>query len=61
MIYNENLKTKVCNSCTIYIVLFVTFLIRSISISSILIFFHLYLKKDDIYFKFNINIQATFY
>ena len=39
------LNTKACTSCTIYIVLFVIFLIISISVSSVFIYFHLYLKK----------------
>ena len=38
MIYND--YGEVCNSCTIYIVLFVIFLIISISISSAFIYFH---------------------
>ena len=36
---------KLCNSCTLYIVLFVMFLIISISISSAFIFFSLVFKK----------------
>ena len=43
MIYND--YGNVCNSCTIYIVLFVIFLITSISISGAFIYFHWYLKK----------------
>ena len=38
---------NVRNSCTIYIVLFGIFLIISISISSIFIYFHWYLKKNN--------------
>ena len=34
------------NSCTIYIVLFVIFLIISISISSSFVYFHWYLKNN---------------
>ena len=50
MIYNKTvnaipLNTKVCNSCTTYIVSFVIFLIISISISSAFIYFNWYLKK----------------
>ena len=45
MIYNKTVNVKVYNSCTIYIVLFVIFLIISISISSVFIYFHSYLKK----------------
>ena len=43
MIYND--YGEVCNSCTIYIVLLVIFLIISMSISSAFINFHWYLKK----------------
>ena len=45
MIYNETLNKNVCNSCTIYIVLFVIFLITSLSICSVFIYFHSYLKR----------------
>ena len=50
MIYNATLNDYggVYNSCIIYIVLFVTFLIISISISSAFVYFHWYLKKDNI-------------
>ena len=52
MLQNETLNVislndyeKVCNSCTIYIVLFAVFFITSICISSVFIYFHWYLKK----------------
>ena len=47
MIYNGTVNDyrNVCNSCTIYIILLVIFLIISISISSVFIHFHWYLKK----------------
>ena len=52
MLYNEilnaiplNVYKKVCNSCTVYIVLFVIFLITNICICCIFIYFHWYLKK----------------
>ena len=38
---------KIYNSCSVYIVLLVMFLILSISISSIFIYFHWYLKKSN--------------
>ena len=38
---------KVCNSCTIYIVLFVIAFSIIIGISSAVIYFHWYLKKDN--------------
>ena len=68
MIYNKtmnaipfNVNAKVCNSCMIYIALFFIFLIISISISSAFIYFHCYLKKDNIHVKFNTNTQTTIY
>ena len=50
MIYNGTLNAiplnpKVCSSCKIYIVLIAIFLMLSISISSVFIYFHWYLKK----------------
>ena len=66
MLYIETLNviplnTKAYKSCTIYIVLFVIFLIVSISTSSVFIFFHWYLKKDNIPVKFNPSTQTTIY
>ena len=49
MIYNETLNDyeKVCNSCTIYIVLFfIAFLIK-IGISSAYFYFRWYLKRSN--------------
>ena len=45
MIYNETLNENVCSSCTIYTGLFVIFLIISLSISSVFIYFCSYLKR----------------
>ena len=59
MIYNETLNAKACNSCIIYIALFVIFFVISISIRSIFIYFHRYFKKDNIRVKFNTNTQTT--
>ena len=42
MIYNETLNEKLCNSYAICMVLFVIFVIISISISSVFIYFHCY-------------------
>ena len=56
-----NVYKKVRNSCTIYIVLFAIFFIKSICISRVLINFHWYLEKDDVSVKFNPGIQATIY
>ena len=68
MIYNGSVnaiplndKKKVCDSCTIYVVLLIIFLLVSISISSAFIYFHWYLKKDNIHVTFNTNTQRTFY
>ena len=50
MIYNETLNDyeKVCNSCTVYIVLFIIALLIIIGINSLYFHFHWYLKKTDI-------------
>ena len=47
MIYNSTLNDygKICNSCTVYILLLVIFLIICISISSVFIYVHWYLKR----------------
>ena len=49
MIYNGTVNNygNVCNSCTIYIVLFAMFLIISISIRSVFIYFLWYLKRSN--------------
>ena len=58
MLYNEtldaislntiplNVYKKVCNSCTIHIILFPVFFITSICISSVFIYSHWYLRKE---------------
>ena len=51
---------KVCNFCTIYIVLFVIFHIISISINSVFIYFYWYLKKSSTNTGFN-SIETTIY
>ena len=73
MLYNEildvipldeiplNVYKKVYNSYTTYKVLFSVFFITSICISSVFIYFHWYLKKDNIRFKLNPGIQITIY
>ena len=57
MLYNETLNViplnvykTVCNSCIIYIILFTV-------ISTALIYFHWYLKKDNARIKFNPGTQ----
>ena len=44
-----NVYKKVCNSCTVYLVLFVVFLITSICICSVFIYIHWYLEKNNIH------------
>ena len=73
MLYNEtldlislntiplNVYKKVCNSCTIYIVLLAVFFITSICISSVFIYFHWYLEKYNVSVKFNPGIQTKIY
>ena len=56
-----NVYKKVCNSCTIYIVLFVVFVITSICISSVFIYFDWCFKKDNVHVKFNPGTQTTIY
>ena len=52
---------KVCNYCTIYILLFTVFFITSICISSVFIYFHWFFKKDNVRIKFNPGTQTTIY
>ena len=69
MLYSEflsaiplNVYKKVCNSCMVYIVLFDIFLIASICICSVFIYFHWYLKKDNMSTNFNVgylNVYMT--
>ena len=62
MLYNEildviplNVYRKVFSSCMVYIVLFAVFLIRSICICCVFIYFYWYLKKDNICTNFNVG------
>ena len=59
MIHSSTLNDygNVCNSCTIYIVLFVIAFLITIGISSAFIYFHWYLKRSntDVYTNTNIN------
>ena len=50
-----NVYKKVCNSCMVYIVLFVVFLITSICICCVFIYFYWYLKKDNISTNFSVG------
>ena len=52
MIYSSTLNAiplndyrKICNTCPVYILLLTIFFIASIGISSVLIYFHWYLKR----------------
>ena len=56
-----NVYKKMCNSCTIYIILFTVVFITGICISSSFIYFHCYLKKDNACLKFNHGTQITIY
>ena len=57
IIYNETLNVSLsdykCGSCTLYIVLFVVFLVASVIISAVFTYFYLYLKEsnDQLYLK----------
>ena len=73
MIYNEtldvislntiplNVYKKLCNSCTIYIVLLAVFFIITICITSVLLYFNWYLNKVNVSVKFNSSTQTTIY
>ena len=50
-----NVYKKVCNSCMVYIVLFVVFLITSICTCCAFIYFNWYLKKDNISTNFSVG------
>ena len=50
-----NVYKKVCNSCMVYIVLFVAFLKTHICTCCIFIYFYWYLKKDSINTNFSIG------
>ena len=56
-----NVYKKMCGPCIPYIVLFAAFLIKNTIISSAFIYFHLYLKKDNVHIKFNSVTQTTIY
>ena len=56
-----NIYKKMCDSCTIYMVLFAVFFIISKCISSVFICFHWYLKRDNVSVKFKPGIQTTIY
>ena len=62
MVYNEtldvillNVYKKVCSFCIVYIVLFVVFLITSIFICCVFIYFYWHLKKDNISTNFSVR------
>ena len=72
MIYNEAVNVSSsdykCGFCTLYIVLFVVFLVASVIISAVFIYFYLYLKesndqlclkKDNVCIEFNPVTQTT--
>ena len=50
-----NVYKKGCNSCVVYIALFVVFLMANICISSVFIYFYWYSKKDNISTNFNVG------
>ena len=64
MAYNGSLNNyrKICNSCTIYIVLLVIAFSIIIGISSAFVYFHWYLKKDNaIIIDINSNTETVIY
>ena len=63
MIYNGTLnnRRKVCNSCTVCIVLFVIVFLIIISVSSALAYFHWYLKSDTCTIIINLGTEIVIY
>ena len=74
IIYNEAVNVSLSDykrgSCTLYIVLFVVFLVTSVIITAVFIYFHwylkesndqLYLKKDTVRIKFDPSTQTAIY
>ena len=68
MLYQVIINYK-CGSYTLYILLFVVFLVTSVIISAVFIYFYWYLKesndqlclkKDNVCIKFNPGTQTTF-
>ena len=49
---------RVCNGCTIYIVLLIIFFVKRISISSAFIYFYRYLKRINVNTSINTSINA---
>ena len=52
---------KVCNSCAIYIVLFVIALLIIIGIASVFIYFYWYLKSDTNITNINTGTETLIY
>ena len=50
-----NVYKKVCNSCMVYIVLLVVFLITGICTCCVFIYFYWYVKKDNISTNFSVG------
>ena len=73
MIYNETVNDSLsdykCGSCSLYIALFAVFLVTSVIISAVVIYFHCYfesndqlcLKKDNVCITFNPSTQTKSY
>ena len=61
MIYNTTLYKKVCNFCTIYIVLFVIAFLIIFGITSAFICFHWYLKRSNTGVNTSVNIETLIY
>ena len=61
LIYNTTLNEKVCNSCTIYIILFATAFLIIITIGSVYIYFCCYLKRSNTSVNTSVNTETLIY
>ena len=63
MIYQETLNDygKVCNLCTIYILLFAIVFLINIGISSAYLYFHWYFKKSNVGVNTSVNTETVIY
>ena len=61
MICNTSLNEKLCNSCTIYVILFATAFLIIITIGSVYIYFYWYLKRSNSSVNTSVNTETLIY